>query len=134
MRKCILASALVVSFLFAPLFAALGQGKDTNLSDLEKSAKQFVEFLEKGEFDKATKDYDEAMQKALPADKLKETWKTVLGQVGAFKKQVSYRTQKIEKYDVVLVTCEFEKLSLDVRVVFNDKKQVSGLQFLPSKK
>src|SRR5262249_51672131 len=106
MRKCILASILVSGFVFATWHEAAGQGKDSKLSDLEKSAKQFIEYLENGEFDKATKDYDEAMQKALPAEKLKETWKAVTGQVGALKKQLAYRTVKIQEFDAVLATCE----------------------------
>lgn len=128
-------SIAVVMFVVCVLGSTgAGQEKEGKLSDVEKSAKRFIEHMDKGEFEKATKDYDEAMQKALPADKLGETWKTVIAQVGALKKQAGYRTQKIKEFDAVLATCEFEKATLDVRVVFNSKKQISGLQFVPSKK
>ena len=43
------------------------------------------------------------------------------------------RTEKVDKYDVVIVTCQFEKMALDVRVVFNADKQVTGLNFRPAK-
>lgn len=133
MRSTISAIAISSVCLCVVGYEAAAQVKESELTELQKSAKQFIEYMEKGKFEKATKDYDEAMKKAMPADKLDETWKKVLSQVGSFKKQTAYRTVKIKEYDAVLVTCEFENQTLDIRVVYNSKKQVSGLQFLPSK-
>jgi hypothetical protein len=39
--------------------------------------------------------------------------------------------KKEQGYDVVLVTCAFEKAELDVKVVYNNEQQVSGLWFVP---
>jgi len=43
------------------------------------------------------------------------------------------RTEKVQGYDVVLVTCQFEKLTLDTKVVLNSERKVAGLFFVPSR-
>jgi hypothetical protein len=67
---------------------------DSKEAPLEKAAKAFVALLGKGEFEKATGDFDEAMLKALPADKLKGTWAKVVADAGAFKKQLHSRVAR----------------------------------------
>jgi dienelactone hydrolase len=113
---------------------SLGQDpSDTKPSELEKSAQAFVKLLEKGEFKKATKDFDATMKEKMPPDKLEEVWKGLIQQVGPFKKQGGTRTQKVQGYDIVFVTCEFEKQTLVTRVVFNKDKQIAGLFFQAKK-
>ena len=41
------------------------------------------------------------------------------------------RTGKIQGYDLVYVLSKFEKAELECKVVFDGKKQVSGLFFVP---
>src|SRR5262245_48450794 len=122
----------VVGLLFASNLAAFDKAQEKEAA-VEKTAKAFVALLDKGDFDKATGDFDEAMLKALPADKLKGTWEKVVGDAGAFKKQLSSRVEKSGKYDVVIVTCEFQKKKLDARVVFNKDGKITGLFFKPSR-
>ncbi len=93
---------------------------------------EFVELLVKQQFSAVTENFDEAMKNALPHEKLEERWKSTIGQMGPFKQQIGVRTEKQLGYDVVFVTCEFEKGYLDVKVVYNDKKQVAGLFFVPT--
>jgi dienelactone hydrolase len=97
-------------------------------------AKQFVDLLAKEEFANATKHFDATMAKALPEEKMRELWTTLNGQVGAYKKQLATRTEKIGKYDVVFVTCEFERMSLNAKIVFDNQQQITGLFFLPVEK
>ncbi len=94
-------------------------------------AKEFVELLVKGRFSTAARNFDSTMEKALPAEKLKEVWKSTTGQAGAFKRQIGIRTEKFMGSDIVFVTCEFKNGPLDVKVVYNNKRQISGLWFVP---
>jgi dienelactone hydrolase len=110
------------------------QAQEPKLADLEKSAKAFVKLLEKGEFKKATQDFDATMKEKMPADKLEGVWKDLVQQVGAFKQQGSTRTEKVKEYIIVHVTCEFAMDTLETRVVFNKDKQIAGLFFGPKKK
>ena len=92
-------------------------------------AKAFVELLGKAEHAKCVEFFDSTMKAVMPQEKLKEAWETVLVQVGPFKSQLRASSQKYKVYDIVFVTCEFGKDTLDVRVVLNESKLVAGLFF-----
>ena len=74
--------AIVVGLLLSSSLAALDKAEKKE-TPVEKTAKAFVTLLSKGGFDKATGHFDEAMLKALPADKLKGAWEKVVGDAGA---------------------------------------------------
>ena len=100
--------------------------------DIERAAREFVEILAKKNFEEATKVFDATMKKALPAEKLGQIWNALQGQVGAFERQLATRKQKVRQYDVVFVTCKFKSDTLDVKVVLDSQKRVSGLFLVPS--
>ncbi len=108
------------------------QQEISSSSDITTLAREFVELLVKEDFPSAVKRFDTTMKTALPSEKLQEAWESITGQVGHFKRQVSTRIEKAEKYDIVFVTVEFEKFTLDVKVVFNNSKEIAGLFFVPS--
>ncbi|MEA2062757.1 MAG: DUF3887 domain-containing protein, partial [Gemmatimonadota bacterium] len=99
--------------------------------ELTVLATGFIEMLEKEDFSNAESMFDKTMKKALPREKLEQTWKGLIEKVGPFLKQRGVRTEKMKQYIVVYVTCEFEKTSLDAKVVFSRKKEISGLFFVP---
>ncbi len=98
---------------------------------LERSARALVAQLGKGEFEKATGTFNEALLKALPADKLKDAWDNVVADAGAFEKQAGSRVGKRGKYDVVVVTCAFAEKNLDAHVLFDKDGKITGLLFKP---
>ena len=92
-------------------------------------AKAFVELLSRSENAACVEYFDSTMKAVMPVEKVRAAWDTVLVRVGPFKKQLRAWSQQYRIYDIVFVTCLFEKDSADVRVVLNDKKQVAGLFF-----
>jgi len=108
---------------------AVATAADEKLPEQTAKATALVDALVKGDYAAAGKDFDEAMRKALPTDKRKGLWEELVKQVGAFQKRTGTRTEKAKQYDVVIVTCQFQKMALDARVVFNAEKQVTGLNF-----
>jgi uncharacterized protein len=127
MTRCALA-AIVAAWFFGTTTA------QEKTPPLEQSAKDFVGLLEKGDFAKATQDFDATMLKVMPADKLKATWEKVQEEAGAFKKQLGTRFEKQDKYEIVHVSCEFAQAKLDARVVFDKEAKISGLFFAPAAK
>ena len=93
---------------------------------------EFVKLLVEQQFSAATENFDETMKNTLLPEKLEETWKLTTSQIGPFKQQIGLRTEKQLGYDIVFITCEFEKGHLDIKVVYNDEKQVAGLFFVPT--
>jgi beta-lactamase regulating signal transducer with metallopeptidase domain/HEAT repeat protein len=94
-------------------------------------AREFVGLLVKGEFSAATKNFDAIMRQAMPPERLADVWKGLVGQSGAFKEEVGVRTERMPGFDIVYVTCEFEKGPLDIKVVYDRERQVCGLWFVP---
>ena len=122
----------LLSVVLLTVVAALShaqRGPETPLRDLESSAKEFVQLLVQEKYDSATENFDSTMMRVMPPAKLEEVWKGILISVGPFKAQRRTRTEKVAKYDIVYVTCDFEKLALDVKVVFDSERKVSGLFF-----
>jgi hypothetical protein len=105
---------------------------DTATPTPEAPDNEFVELLATGQFPAATESFDETMKNALPPEKLQELWESTVSQIGLFKKQLGSRTEKEADFDIVLVTCQFENGTLDVKVVYNTEKQVAGLFFTPT--
>jgi dienelactone hydrolase len=119
-----LALATFASPAFIPVHA--------RAEDVTAAGKEFVDLLAKRDFAAAVERFDATMKAALPEPKLRETWETLQTQVGPYRKQLRTRTEKVLGYDVVLVTCQFEKMTLDTKVVFDSNRKVAGLFFVPS--
>jgi len=96
------------------------------------AAQEFVDLLVKGEYATVQEKLDDTMKAALPGSKLEEVWTSLQSQAGAYQQQTGVYTDRIQGYDVVFVTCQFEQMLLDVKVVFDATGQVAGLFFLPA--
>jgi hypothetical protein len=108
------------------------QESSTEPTSIETLAKDLVSALASGNYKEAVKNFDGTMKKALPAEKLQEVWNSIIAQWGPFVEQLGTRREKILQYDVIFVTCKFENGVLDAKVVFDRKKQIAGLFFVPS--
>jgi dienelactone hydrolase len=93
------------------------------------AARAFVETMSRGEFESAGKNFDETMKTTFPPDKLRELWQTVNGQVGALKRVVGVRVERVGQYEAAIVTCEFEKSGIEMKVVYTGGGQITGLFF-----
>jgi dienelactone hydrolase len=125
--------AVPVVFYFAML--TLLSPQQANVApedDLIVKARVFIDALNKADFETAVRDFDATMMKVSGPDKLAEFWKQVPERMGAFKRQTAARRDQFGGYDVALVTCEFEKVTLDARVIFDKEKKIAGFQFVPS--
>ena len=116
--------------LFSGLSVA--QEKSSTEDELIVKARAFLSALDRGDYEAAAADFDENMMKVSGPDKLAEFWKQVPDRLGAFKRQTAARRDKLASYDIALVTCEFEKVTLDARVVFDKAGKIAGFQFVPS--
>jgi len=108
------------------------QEQGVESASIETLAKDLVNALASGNYKKATENFNETMRSALPAEKLQQVWNSLIAQSGPFVGQLGTRKEKILQYDVIFVTCKFEKAVLDTKVVFDSNKQVAGLFFVPS--
>ena len=96
------------------------------------AARGFLDLLIQQDYTAAFESFDPKMKEALPVDKLEATWEGLLSQVGPFKQVVSAASEAAPPYERIVLTSEFEKATLDVRVVFDEAGQIAGLFFAPS--
>ena len=125
MGRMILVGMMCVAVLLA---AGCGKPSATQL------AEGIADSMAKGDFASATKDFDAAMNAAMSAERLGQTWSQLTAQTGPFKSRTGSREAQEAGFQCVYVTCQFEKVSLDVKVVINGSGQVSGLWIVPTQK
>lgn len=129
-------SLLLVLFLFLSMITGCGQSAapDTDTGDAKDNiatAEAFLNHILAKEFDAAREEFDETMSAQVDAKKLEELWTALINQVGAFKEHTDSREEKNDEYQMVYLTCNFEKQSLDIRVVFDDDGNIAGFQYVP---
>ena len=112
-------------------FIGCEQGEVPRATDLTVPARGFVGMLAEGDYAQVYAKFDAAMKDAMPVDQVESAWQSLQSQVGEFDSIAGVRQVKEQGYDVVYVTCAFEKSQLDIKVVYSDKQEVSGLWFLP---
>lgn len=105
-----------------------------DVESVESTAKHFVGLLSNDEFDEANKMLAEIMVEGLKAQNLtlEEIWSGVIAQAGKFKEIKEAKVTEEMGYKCVYVTCDFEKTSLNVKVVLDKEGKVAGLFFLPA--
>lgn len=102
-------------------------------NELTASATRFVDLLMEQDFAAAVAQFDSAMKAALPQAKLQEHWRALLKDSGAFKEQLGTRTESRGGYRIVFVTCKFERAIVDMKVVFNAQRQITGFFYVPGR-
>ncbi len=132
MKKRIFWSAFGI-IVSGSLFLAQSRAPSPAEADeLIRKARAFMDSLARNDFEAACADFDTTMMKLSGPEKLAEFWKQVPEKMGAFKQQTAARREELGPYDIVLVTCEFEKVTLDARIVFDKAGKIAGFQFVPS--
>ncbi len=100
--------------------------------DFEAIGKGIVTQLAARQFDQVESQFDEQMKAALPLAKLPGVWDTLQAQAGQFKSIVSTKVSEKQGLHAAIVTCEFERATLDAKIFMDAQGQVKGLFFEPA--
>lgn len=131
MKKCWVYILLTTVYLICISGCKGSSGATGTVNSNMDNAKKFVADLSKGDVISAENQFDAVMVKAMPVEKLTETWQMLEKQAGAFKQQTGARSEKLGAYEAILVACKFEKSELDIKVVYSSSGKISGLWILP---
>jgi hypothetical protein len=104
------------------------------VDELKTRAGEIVSLLAAGEFAGVTSHFDAKMKSAFPEAKMRDTWNSLTGQIGAFESAGGKRAYMIGKHEAVFVTSHFANATMDIQVIFNPESQVSGLWIKPPMK
>jgi len=95
------------------------------------TAQQIVTQLAQGDFAVVEQRLADNIKPFLPVGKLQATWQGLELQVGAFQEQGKTSAVQTQHGLVQVVTCAFERASLDVNVVLNGAGEIIGLTITP---
>jgi len=95
------------------------------------AAHEVIRLMDKGQFKEVTARFDSTMKKAAPEERLRDAWKSLTEETGRLETELSDTTFDYSGYNVVVVTCKFQKSIQDVRVVFDKEGMIAGLFFAP---
>jgi uncharacterized protein len=124
--------ALILLLLVMPGAALRGIAQQAAAdSPSAVAAKQIIQELVAGQFEKVEAIYDARMAEALPPGKLADGWRDLNKQAGAFQAITSTETSQVQGLQVVKMSCQFENSLLDATVVFDSDGKLGGLSFRP---
>ncbi|HEY7214553.1 MAG TPA: alpha/beta fold hydrolase, partial [Thermoanaerobaculia bacterium] len=102
--------------------------------DATAKATAFLDLLVKGEFQTAVQNFAPPMKAAAPPAKLAEIWSALQSQIGPYRRRVATRRVKEEGYDVVFITTEFARATVDLKVVLDELGRIAGFFVVPAEK
>lgn len=102
-----------------------------SLEELKSRAQMFVVQIVQGDFAIAIKTFDDHMKTTFNEAKLQESWQNIIEEAGSLIQLAPILTKEMDGYKIVVIRCNFQIFGIDVQVVFNEKAQISGLNFIP---
>lgn len=91
----------------------------------------FLENLENKDFEANANFMAPAYADGLFSKKLAESWSFQIGELGAFKSLKSVKYDKFKDYDLVYLTCAFEVKDFTIKLMFNKRKEITDVYFIP---
>lgn len=104
-----------------------------NPETIEEIAEKVVEALAAEDFARARGYLHPFLKTEIFPQEIQNKWQALQERTGSFQRQVSTEVRKgssVDDVDVVLVTIEFEKVTDDLILMFNDQKQIVGIDFV----
>jgi dienelactone hydrolase len=100
---------------------------------IEEKSLIFMGKLERNSFDSCYAMLDTVITNKIGVDVISRGWESLPRYVGEYKSHTPPRTEKKDSLDMVIITCNFEKTKMDLRLVFDDQKRIIGIFFTPPK-
>ncbi|HET6245052.1 MAG: alpha/beta hydrolase [Bacteroidetes bacterium] len=96
-------------------------------------AQEFIKLLVEKQYDQASLLFDfKSSQKYNPVY-LKKTWLGIQSQTGEFLIASEFNSKKNADGNSVLITCEFQFITLNIKTSFDKQNKISLIEFLPAK-
>ncbi len=95
--------------------------------DYETLSENLVQDLLARRYENVTSLFNEDWARIMPVDKMQGFSKAVFGDISAFQKIAGIRSEESGRYQVVYVTCQFDKYSLDLKISFDSENRVASL-------
>jgi dienelactone hydrolase len=120
---------LAVTFLiFTLVLSACSRPQEVPTAEqLEEKARDFITLTSSEKYEEAHRMFENKMASSLSKEGLQELWEGIVLQTGALQSITKMRLAEESGYQIVYVTCLFEKSIMDIKIVFDNKAQIAGL-------
>jgi hypothetical protein len=112
--------------VFAPVLLAQSD------STLIGRAEALLKNLQDGRYAEIVKDFNPAMVKAIPEERLRAVWEMLTAQFGAVKSIEERRSGELKGLRAVELILAFERERVVQRVVFDAEGKIGGLAYNPA--
>ncbi|MBR8827381.1 MAG: DUF3887 domain-containing protein [Gomphosphaeria aponina SAG 52.96 = DSM 107014] len=102
---------------------------EASAEELQEKATMFIGLLTAEDYGQAREYFHPNLKAEWPGEKLQQVWENLLSETGAVQQQLNSRVTRTVNADIVFVSVEFEKLTEDILVTFNQEKQIIGVDF-----
>lgn len=92
---------------------------------------QFLENMRTGDFDANKKFMAPLYANEEFAEKLTKSWNFQVERLGEYQNLVSTKYDYFRDYEIVYLTCQFETSDYTVKIVFNNKQEITDVYFIP---
>ncbi|XHR31300.1 MAG: protein kinase [Chthoniobacteraceae bacterium] len=100
--------------------------------DMKNRAVAFVDLLAKGDFAKARSEFDATMSGAMSEQMLGNVWAQLGSGGGKYLGHGAPRQETFQGYIITYVPCRWERMQVDLKIVYNRAGKVSGLWVVPA--
>jgi dienelactone hydrolase len=101
--------------------------------DVTQRAQAVIAQLAAKDFATIELQFSDKVKAALPSGRLEAAWTNLLTQAGPFKGRASAaRVETTGDFQIATTTCDFERATVDVQVVFDPAGRIAGLSFRPA--
>ena len=91
-------------------------------------AQKSMDLLSKQDFETLQTCFDDHMKKEASPEQARKIWNSYTQMVGPFQKVIGIKSEKNGNMDKIILTCQFEKKTVDFRVLVNQNNQIALLE------
>ena len=117
---------LVLALLAAPVLAIHAQMNDMAIN----KAKEFINLLNRGDFETAYGRVDSNLGFKINAEKLGSVWRNLVAKAGPFQEYKEAKVDSVSGYLVVTQVVKFEKGHVDIKVALDNSMRVADFRFV----
>jgi len=119
--------AVFLALACAACLPACGRQKGGNI---KPTAERFLTYLVSEDFTAAAALLEPGYAQQQNPDSLKRSWDTITRLTGQFKRERGVRTETTSKGRVVAITCEFERRTMDLWLLFDQQGRIIGMRLV----
>lgn len=128
MNRSFIRIFLLMLLLTASQSSCKSDRKNSVFTDL---AKDYVLLLVDNEYTKAENLFGSPMRGKMKKGGLELMWNETVSKFGRFKRMISSREERIDKYTIIYIKCDFEVTKLDIKIMYDNKMKVMDFAFIP---